>query len=95
MELALIPIVAMAGTLLLSPPLPRWASDEDGRLPTGNGTSRAWPYSWVASAASASATCCCGYVLRDPRALALRSRSDKVVCSGVVGLAATSLAASE
>ena len=51
MELALIPIAAMAGTLLLSPPLLRWANAEDGVLPNGNGTSRAWPCSCVAALA--------------------------------------------
>ena len=60
MELAPISIVAMAGTLRLSPPLLHWASAEDGDLPTGNGTSRAWLLACVASLASVSATCCCG-----------------------------------
>ena len=47
-----IPIVAMAGTLRLSPPLLRWTIAEEGGLPFGNGTSRAWPHSCVASLAS-------------------------------------------
>ena len=52
MELVPISIAAMAGTLRLSPPLLRWANAEEGGLPFGNGTSRAWPHSCVASVAS-------------------------------------------